>query len=380
MNILLISNGFADSKVHRNLTKALDGCGVEQTVYCPVREERLLGKNQFVGNKVKFVYSNCIRSWYKYFYHYKIWQLFRDISNNIELRDFDIIQASTLFSDGGLALKIHKKYSIPYIVAVRNTDINLYIKKLKHTHTLGHQILLNSEKIVFISKGEMNEFSESQFVKPIFKQIQNKILIQPNGIEDYWHQNITQEKRKGHDILYIGDYSPNKNVIRLAQAINLLRKEEKYQDTRLIVVGGEKKGKAWKYDNSTKKYIENNPDSVKALGRIEDKEKLISIMRSCAVFAMPSIFETFGLVYIEALSQNLPVIYTKGQGIDGLFDDSVGIPVDAFSVDDIKIAIKKILDNPERFNNTSVDFKQFDWKIIANHYIKLYNEILKPVL
>lgn len=65
-------------------------------------------------------------------------------------------------------------------------------------------------------------------------------------------------------------------------------------------------------------------------------------MRSCSVFAMPSIFETFGLVYLEALSQNLPVVYTKGQGIDGMFDNTVGIGVDPLSVEEIKNAIKMI--------------------------------------
>ena len=62
MRILHISNGFADSKVHSNLTRALDDLGLEQTVYCPVREERLLGKNQFDGKHVSFVYSFCIKS------------------------------------------------------------------------------------------------------------------------------------------------------------------------------------------------------------------------------------------------------------------------------------------------------------------------------
>ena len=32
---------------------------------------------------------------------------------------------------------------------------------------------------------------------------------------------------------------------------------------------------------------------------------------------MPSTGETFGLVYIEALSQSLPIIYTKGDGVYG---------------------------------------------------------------
>lgn len=72
MNILHICNDFCGSKVHGNLTRMLDGLGVNQTVYCPVREERLLGKNQFEGKHIRFVYSFCIRSWYKYVYHYKV--------------------------------------------------------------------------------------------------------------------------------------------------------------------------------------------------------------------------------------------------------------------------------------------------------------------
>ena len=130
MNILHISNGYADSKVHSNLTKVLDMLGVRQTVYCPVREKRLLGNNRFEGKHISFVYSFCIKSWYKYVYQFKRWMLYRDMKRCIDINQYDVIHAATLFSDGGLALKAHKKYGTPYIVAVRGTDINLYIKKL----------------------------------------------------------------------------------------------------------------------------------------------------------------------------------------------------------------------------------------------------------
>lgn len=45
MKILHICNGFAGSKVHSNLSKYLDSIGVEQVIYCPVREEVLVGSN-----------------------------------------------------------------------------------------------------------------------------------------------------------------------------------------------------------------------------------------------------------------------------------------------------------------------------------------------
>ena len=90
---------------------------------------------------------------------------------------------------------------------------------------------------------------------------------------------------------------------------------------------------------------------------------------------MPSIHETFGLVYIEALSQNLPVIYTKGQGIDLLFDDTVGVGVNPLSVDDITHAMKRILSSPNNYNNASIDFDVFNWESIAKKYIGCYSEI-----
>lgn len=376
MNILQINSGFADSKVHINLTKQIDDFGLEQTVYCPVREERLLGKNKYDSKRTKFAYSFCIKSWYKYVYHFKRWMLYRDLKKHVNMRDFDVMHAPTLFSDGGIALKAHKEYGIPYVVAVRNTDINLYMSpKLRHTHKDGREIALNASKIYFISKGEMQEFLESEVMAPIIPQIKDKIELRPNGIEKYWHEHISYDERKGHDILYVGDYTPNKNIVCLAEAVLQLRQEKGYEDTRLIIVGGENKSTVQRTDNRIYQLLEEHPESIHALGKIYDKDKLAEVMHSCSLFAMISHHETFGLVYIEALSQNLPVIYSKGQGIDGIFDNTVGIGVNSKSVEETRNAIKTILDNHNCYSNQHVDFTQFDWENIARKYIEDYKEV-----
>jgi len=377
MRILHICNGYADSKVHCNLTRALDDLGIEQTVYCPVREERLLGKNQFDGKHINFVYSFCIKPWYKFVYHYKRWMLYRDMKRKINLKNFDVIHAATLFSDGGLALKVHKTHGIPYIVAVRNTDINVYIRKLKHTHNLGREILVNACRIIFISKAEKKEFEESDFAKCIYKEIEKKIVCQPNGIDDFWHANIYYGKHSGQTILYVGDFSVNKNICRLADAVLQLREEKAFEGINLLIIGGRKEGIVSKNDYNIEQVIMDNPMAIKTLGFICDKNILMEEMRSCAIFAMPSIHETFGLVYLEALSQNLPVIYSKGQGIDGLFDNSVGLAVNALSVSDIKEAIRTILLNPSFYGNKSIDFSCLRWENIAKNYLEIYEASIK---
>lgn len=371
MKILLINNGFCDSKVHSNLAKEVDKHGLTQTVYCPVREESHIGKFQFEGFNINFVYSFCIKSWYKFAYHYKIWKLYRDMKSKIDLSRYDIVHAPQLFSDGGLALKMYKDYGVPYVTTVRNTDLNSYIRLLKHTYPVGREILLNANKIYFISAGIKKQFEESKFVKPILERVKDKFVLQPNGVEDYWLKHITHAKRGGHNILYIGDFSDNKNVCRLGDAVIQLREYHGFEDVKLIIVGGGKED-----SDATRRMIESHPECMEYLGKIYEKEKLCEVMRSCAIFAMPSIYETFGLVYIEALSQNLPVLYTKGQGIDGMFDSTIGVSVNPRSVNEIRNALKELFTNHDKYGNQHVDFSMFDWKKISQRYVDDYKSVI----
>ena len=94
---------------------------------------------------------------------------------------------------------------------------------------------------------------------------------------------------------------------------------------------------------------------------------------------MPSIHETFGLVYIEAISQNLPVVHTKGQGIDFLFpieSPFVSKSVNAHSVEDICNTIAYIIDHLPEFSNRNVNFNMFNWSLIAREYYNDYTSIL----
>ena len=376
MKILHICNDFAGSKVHISLTKQLDEKGVSQVIYCPVRDKQLVGKNKFDGKHTDFVYSFCIKSWYKYVYHYKAFKLYKDLKRNVNLNPVSIIHAQTLFSDGVLAYKAHKEFGMPYVVAVRNTDVNTFIRLLKHCYHTGREVLLNAERVYFISAALKKTFEDSEFVEPILEKVKHKFVLQPNGIDDYWHEHISHDECKGHDVLYVGDFSANKNVVRLAEAVLELCKEEDFSDVRLKIVGGEIKGGDRSNDGKTQAVIDANPKTIKAFGKIYDKDKLSEVMRSCSVFAMPSIYETFGLVYLESLSQNLPVVYTKGQGIDGMFDDTVGIGVNPLSVEEIKEAIKTILQNRLKYSNRHVCFDDFKWDNIASKYIRMYRHII----
>jgi len=104
------------------------------------------------------------------------------------------------------------------------------------------------------------------------------------------------------------------------------------------------------------------------------KEELINIYRNNDIFIMPSIHETFGLVYAEAMSQGLPIIYTKGQGFDGQFlEGIVGYHVNCKDPKDIYKRIKDILKNYESISNNCIKkANKFNWGKISDQYHNIY--------
>jgi glycosyltransferase involved in cell wall biosynthesis len=371
MHILHISTDFGGSKVHASLYKSLAEQGIAQTIYCPVRSVMEIGQNAFVAKETDIVYDNVIKPYHRYVYHIKRQAIFRSLQNKINVNNVDLCHAATLFTDGGQAYKIYKKYHIPYVVAVRNTDINGFLDLLPHTWSAGKAILRHAEKIFFISNALMEKFMNHRVIQPILDEIRDKMVLVPNGIDDYFLNHLFYEPHSGHRVLYVGDFSSNKNVLRLGEAVLRLRAEQGYEDVTLTLVGGGKNT-----DDRVQQMINGHPDVFQYLGPIYDKEKLSEVFRTHSLFAMPSIHETFGLVYLEALSQNLPIVYTKGQGVDGLFDDTVGIGVNPTSVVEIKEAIEVVLKSLQRYSNRNICFEQFRWNGIAEKYINLYKQVI----
>lgn len=370
MNVLHICNDFCGSKVHRNLYEALDNKGINQTVYTYFRHPNLDGKNIFDANNTQFLYSYILRPYHRILYPLKIRKVYQNLESNIDLYQFDIVHATTLFSDGAIAYKIYKKFNIPYIVAVRNTDINTFLKYAIHTWQQGRKILLNAAKVIFISDILKQRFLNHVAIKDIVPQISDRILVRPNGIDDYWIDHVKNEKNNSNNVLYVGKFDQNKNVLRLIKAILKVRKY--IPDIHLDLVGG--KGCQ---ENKIKKLVKKHPDVLFYYGEIFDKERLQNIYARNSIFAMPSIHETFGLVYLEALSQNLSILYTRNEGVDGLFDTKVGEAVNPTSIDDITKALLMILQNKNGYiDNSNINFEFFRWSFIANEYINIYNSLL----
>ena len=311
MNILHINSYYSDSKFYKNLFDNQVINGLDISVYIPIpKSMKILHE---VGS-----YANISENHNKndrFIFHIKHKRILKDIQKKENIKSFDLIHAHSLFSNGYIAYMLNKKYNIPYVVAIRSTDVKVFFKYSLFLRTLGINILQNAEKIFFISKPYKDILLSKYIPKDISENINNKSAIIPNGINDFWLSNKNTEKtliNKTIQILSTGKIIKRKNHMAVVTAINILIKKG-YKITYTIVG-----------DAIDKKIFEKlNKESFITYIPPKSKEELIDIYRQSDIFIMPSKSETFGLVYAEAMSQGLPVIYTKDEGFDGQFEDGV---------------------------------------------------------
>lgn len=284
---------------------------------------------------------------------------------------FDLNFAHSLFVNGYLAYRLKQRFGVPYVVMVQNTDLNVFFKYRKHLKNTGIKVLLNADKIIFASEVYKDELIDKYVPLKYHRDILNKAAVVPYGIENIFFsdQQIRYDNpEKPVELLSVGLICNNKNHLRVCKAIQLLR-DEGY-DLRLTIIGKAANEKI------SKKIVQY--DFVSVLPFMP-KEQLINHYRSCHIFILASLTETFGLVYAEALSQGLPIIYTKGQGFDGQFPEGkVGYHVDARSKRAIADGILKTISNYRTLAKETVAASdRFRWDLISQSYFDIYKEIIE---
>ncbi len=369
MKILQISTNYYSTKVYNNLFTAL-AKKMDIKVFVPLTTDKkqqygdiIIPENVtsvFFGKSQAFGYQINAPKYAKYI-----------ISNKIH-EGIDLVHAHFVFSDGAIALQLFKRIGIPYVVAVRTSCINGFSRKIAlHNIVTGLNVLKNAQIIAFQTPVAQKKLLE-KLPKIYRRAISKKCIVIPNGIENFWHSNIYEHRKninkKKFTILTAASIEYNKNLLNIAKVVVSLNK--KGFNIEYQIAGAIK-------DKSILDELNKN-SNTKYLGSL-NREELLKAYRQSDIFVMVSYNETFGLVYVEAMSQGLPVIYTTGEGFDGQFDEGVvGYHASSNSLEEIEEAILKVVSKYKILSeNATININKFNWEKIADKYCALYLEVQK---
>ena len=301
---------------------------------------------------------------------------------------YDIVVAHDWLSAiSGITIK--KEVGLPFAFHVHSTEKG---RTLGNGSEVVSNIELHGAKaadlIVTVSYAMKDELIKLGFPT-------EKIQVCYNGVDPqkYNPENVNSEdikkiresygiKEDEPMILFVGRLVGVKGVDKLIMAMPHVL--QKYPKAKLVVVGV---GDLQEYLTNLVKIMRLH-DIVKLNFNFISEEERILHYAACDVAVFPSLYEPFGIVALEAMSMERPVV-VGAAGVSGMREivicrgeDQCGFHIDPSNPSDIAWGINSALENPEKRkrlgkNGRKRILEEFTWDKIAERTIELYEQIVK---
>jgi glycosyltransferase involved in cell wall biosynthesis len=184
-----------------------------------------------------------------------------------------------------------------------------------------------------------------------------------------------RERYQLHDefVLYAGNVKPHKNLERLIEAFDLVRKRG-LEHLKLVLIGDEISRYAALrravHSHQLHKY-------VRFLGYLPE-ETLAVMYRLAGVFVFPSLYEGFGLPPLEAMASGTPVVTSNVSSLPEVAGDAA-VLVDPYRPEAIADGIERVLcDETLRRDLRATGLaraQQFSWEASVSRVREIYGEV-----
>lgn len=295
-------------RISYDILKSLPSSDYEKTIMFSLQgtnEQRVIIKNYFNNIGVKVVFSkylvreiNLKKDWYAFF----------EIYSFCKKEHFDIVHTNSTKPGiiGRLAATFAK---VPLVIhTVHGIAFNKFISFPKRQFYWLCEIFASCfcHRIVLVN----------DYYKKYFKIFKHKLTKIYNGVD---YAKFSSIKEVAHDdgkirVLFVGRLDLQKNPLSLLKTAKIIL--EKRKDVLFTLVGdGE-------FYGACKNYIEENNliENVTLSGWSSEPEKFYS---ESDIFMASSIYESFGLMFLEAGFFSLPSCATNVEGIPEVISDGI---------------------------------------------------------
>ena len=282
-----------------------------------------------------------------------------------------IIQAHSSIWAGVAAAAIKKLTGIPYVVTehrgrfVNNNPRAGALFRDWH-YPLIRKAFGHADKIVTVSNALNEKIANISTVQ------EADIIAIPNLTDTSFFQgNPVTDSPGTFTFFSLAHLVPEKGMDTLIEAATILKD---YKTDFRLIIGG---------DGSERASLEQAVRDasldriVRFTGKLS-KDEVRDWLLHAHAFVLPSHFEAFGVVLIEAMACGLPVIGTRSGGPEYIVSDETGILVDRGDASALAKAMEKMIDGVVDYSQTQIRqyaTTRFSPEVVAGQYAALYEQV-----
>lgn len=298
----------------------------------------------------------------------KIWQTTASPIFKQYVADFgfpDLIHVQVAEYAGIFARSLKTRYGIPFVITEHSSSYALRALPKWHLHQIQKAYAAAHARVVVSPRlGEDLVTSLGAVTRPW-------VWI-PNVVpSDFLELNMQIKKSDQFRILNIAWMEENKGQSFLIQAFAKYFRDD--YGVELRIAG----------DGPLRQSVERMASElgigrqVSFLGRL-NRAETISEMQSADIFVLSSIYETFGVVLIEAMACGKPVVSTKSGGPESIVDETCGLLVAPRDPDALGMALSQMRGQIAKYDPEAIRshcLARFGEKAVATQLLSVYQQV-----
>ncbi len=269
------------------------------------------------------------------------------------------------------AIALAEFFDVPMVSTVHATEAGRHSgwvsgRISRQVHAVESWFVRESDSLITCSASMSDELSE------LFGPGLAEITVIRNGIDSSRWRFARRRARTGPpELLFFGRLEYEKGV---HEAIAALPRVRRTHPGTTLTIAGDGTQQDWLLDVARKHKVLK---AVRFTGRA-DHDQLLALLHRADVAVLPSHYEPFGIVALEAAAAGTPLVTSNVGGLgEAVINGQTGISCPPRDVAALAAAVRTVLDDPDGAQRRAIAARQrltsdFDWHTVAAETAQVY--------
>lgn len=269
------------------------------------------------------------------------------------------------------AIALAEFFDVPIISTMHATEAGRHSGWVsgpisRQVHAIESWLARESDSLITCSASMAEEITE------LFGPGLAQISVIPNGIDSSRWPFARRRKHAGPpELLFFGRLEYEKGVHDAIAALPRIRRSH---PGTTLTIAGDGTQQDWLVEVARKHKVLK---AVRFAGRA-DHDQLLELLHRVDAAVLPSHYEPFGIVALEAIAAGTPLVTTNVGGLgEAVIDGKTGLSCPPRDVPALAAAVRAVLDDPASAQRRAVAARErltsdFDWRTVAACTAQVY--------